>query len=265
MNSSSWQIFKLLLWRQWFVVRKNIPDMVGDGLIAVSLQLISLKFFLPAMGMDTKWQLPLFVGNMLMLMFTVGYQYGLSVASDIVSAKVLYYHVALPVRPYVVLLSYILGAMTSFFALLLPVGTIGISFLAHEHALQGSILLGAGMFLLSILFFTLLFTYLGVRFQLDVYLDYMWPRVLGPMWTFGCLLFTWKRIHSFSPKISYLFFLSPVTYCVEGMRQALLGGSQFLSLQLCAGMLSIFCFVLIWLLSSSVYARLDLVTERVSS
>ena len=120
MNMHSWRIFTLLLWRQWFVIRKNMPDMIGDGLIAVSLQLISLKFFLPAMGMSTKWQLPLFVGNMLMLSFTVGYQYGLTVASDIASEKVLYYHITLPVAPQWVLGSYILGAMASFFC---PVNT----------------------------------------------------------------------------------------------------------------------------------------------
>ena len=65
-----------------------------------------------------------------------------------------------------------------------------------------------------------MFTYLSIRFTPNVYLDNMWPRVLGPMFTLGCLLFTWNRIHSFSPKVSYLFLLSPVTYCVEELRHA---------------------------------------------
>lgn len=255
----------MLLWRQWFVIRKNMPDLVGDGLIAVSLQLITLKFFLPAMGMASKWQMPLFVGNMLMLCFTVGYQYGLSVASDIATAKVLYYHTSLPIGPNWVIASYILGSMMSFIALLLPVGVIGFTFLSQEHALQGSLLSALPMFLLVVLFFTLLFTFLGVRFRIEAYMDFMWPRILGPMWTFGCLLFTWHRIHSFSPKISYLFFLSPITYSVEGMRQALLGGSQFLSLELCVGMLSLFCVSLLWWLRSVITCRLDIVTQRAAS
>ena len=155
-----------------------------------------------------------------------------------------------------------MGAMMSFGALLIPVAVIGFSVLTREHALNGSFLLGGVMFLLILLFFSLLFTFLGVRFRIEAYLDFMWPRILGPMWIFGCLLFTWKRIHSFSPKISYMFFLSPVTYCTEWMRNALLGDAQFLSVPLCAGMLSLFCVVLLCWLRSAIRSKLDIVTMR---
>lgn len=255
-------VFKALLARQWFVVARRLPDMFIDGGVAVLLQVIMLRFFLPTMGMSSEWQFPLFIGNMLMLCFTVGYQYGLALTHDIEHTRVVQYHSCLPLSSMAVLVSYLAGAIVSFFVLLVPVGLIGSWFLRHHAVLKGDIGTAVLMITVVILFFTISFTTLGVRYTPEYFLDHVWPRLLGPMFIFGCLLFTWQRIHSFSPKVSYLFLLSPVTYCVEGVRRAVLGDPQFLSVPVCISVIVVLSIGLLYLLYGGLTQRLDLVKER---
>lgn len=257
-----WAVFKVLLARQWFVVLKRLPEMFIDGGVAVLLQVIMLRFFLPTMGMSTEWQFPLFIGNMLMLCFTVGYQYGLALSHGIETTRVVQYHSCLPLSSVAVVISYLVGAIISFFVLLVPVGCIGGWFLRHHAVFKGDVGTAALMIAVVVLFFTIAFTTLGVRYTPEYFLDHVWPRLLGPMFIFGCLLFTWKRIHSFSPKISYLFLLSPVTYCVEGVRHAILGDPQFLSVPLCIGVIAILSIGLLYLLCGGLTQRIDLVKRR---
>ena len=149
-----WTIFYMLLLRQWFVICKQLPNMFGDGLVVVSLQIIMLKYFLPAMGMSFQWQFPLFIGNMLMLCFTIGYQYGLGITNDIATHKVIHYHASLPLSPQWAVLSYLCGAIMSFFVLLVPVGCIGGFFLNASAQLNGSFFAIALMLTLNIIFCT---------------------------------------------------------------------------------------------------------------
>ena len=69
----------------------------------------------------------------------------------------------------------------------------------------------------------------------------------------------------FSKNVISFFFLSPVTYCVEGMRSALLGGVDFLPVSVCTSALVLICSVLMWLTYTAVRDRLDIVMKRAHS
>lgn len=257
-----WQILRLLIIRQWYVLRGTIPDLLGDGLIAGSLYIVVLKYFLPAMGMDANWQIPLFIGNMMMLCFTVGFQFGLKLTQDITHEKVMHYHLALALPTRWVLGTYVASFFFGFVALMLPIGMLGTLLLATTQTFNGTIMGSVLMWTLVLLFFSLLFTTLGVIYSPDKFLDHVWPRVLGPMFILGTMLFTWQRVHSFAPRVSYLFLFSPITYCVEGLRRAVLGDPQFLPVWLCCGMVLLVSAFLFWLLRSSIRGRLDTVVVR---
>lgn len=246
-----------LIEREWLIVKRGLPEAFIDGVTAFSLHIIMLKFFLPALGMATTWQLPLYLGNIMMLSFSVGYQRGMQITFDISTRNIAGYYFSLPVSFWWVVLVHVLGAMVTLCSLLLPMGIAGMWVLQGGMPIAGTVGATVLMATLVMLFFALLFTTLGIRFTPEKYMDHMWPRVLGPMWIFGTMLFTWQRIHIFSPQLSYLFLCSPVTYCVEGLRRAVLGDPQFMSVTLCAGVVATCCVVLTFFLCSGVRHRLD--------
>lgn len=260
--ATRWQILRLLILRQWYVLRGTIPDLLGDGLVAGCLYIIVLKYFLPAMGMDPAWQIPLFIGNMMMLCFTVGFQFGLKLTEDITHAKVMHYHLALALPTRWVLSTYVASFFFGFIALMIPIGLLGTILLATTQTFNGSLLASLLMWTVVLLFFSLLFATLGILYNQDQFLDHIWPRVLGPMFILGTMLFTWQRVHEFAPRVSYLFLFSPITYCVEGLRRAILGDPQFLPVGLCVAVVLSVSGFLIWLLSGAIRNRLDTVVVR---
>lgn len=250
-------VLRPLIEREWLVVRRGLPAAFIDGVTALGLHIIMLKFFLPALGMAPTWQLPLFLGNIMMLSFSVGYQRGMQITFDISTRNIAGYYFSLPISFWWVVLVHVGGAMVTLATLLLPMGCIGMYLLQGGMPIAGTVLSTVLMTTLVMLFFALLFTMLGIRFTPERYMDHMWPRVLGPMWIFGTMLFTWQRINTFSPQLSYLFLCSPVTYCVEGLRRAVLGDPQFMSVPLCASIVAGCCLVLTFFLCAGVRSRLD--------
>ncbi|MGD1997930.1 MAG: hypothetical protein PVJ92_03390 [Candidatus Dependentiae bacterium] len=255
--SSIRPILSALIEREWLVIKRGLPEAFGDGVTALSLHIIMLKFFLPALGMATTWQLPLYLGNIMMLSFSVGYQRGMQITFDISTRNSAGYYFTLPISFWWVILIHVGGAVVTLCTLLLPMGCVGMYLLQGGMPIAGTLWQTVLMAMLVMFFFSLLFTMLGIRFTPEKYMDHMWPRVLGPMWTFGTMLFTWQRIYSFSPNLSYLFLCSPVTYCVEGLRRAVLGDPQFMSVTYCASVVAVCCLVLTILLCAGVRRRLD--------
>jgi len=61
----------------------------------------------------------------------------------------------------------------------------------------------------------------------------MWARRIMPLFIFSPAFFTFKKINFIIPTLAQLMFLNPLTYVVEGLRTALLGGTDYLPLTTC--------------------------------
>lgn len=70
--------------------------------------------------------------------------------------------------------------------------------------------------------------------------DTLWKRFNAPMIDFGGMWVPWAVIYQFSPILGYITYINPLIYISEGLKQAMIGGPQFLSFSLCIGMLSLF-------------------------
>jgi len=247
-----------LLLREWYILCAHMYDTLGDGITVSVLHFVALKFFLPAMGMESTWQVPLFLGNLIALCFTVGYLRGFFLTSDIATNQFTQYQLTLPGGGWRVIGAYMWGIALHMLFLIVPVGIIGVSLLAQSIVFHGSIPVTLVMLILIVLFFSTFFLMLGFLLTPEGYMDHAWPRFLGPMFVLGALFFTWYRIATVSPRLALLFLVSPVTYCAEGLRGAVLGSAQYLSTPLCMGMLSIFICVQTVVIMWAVRRRLDL-------
>src|SRR5579872_1441120 len=70
--------------------------------------------------------------------------------------------------------------------------------------------------------------------------DSLWKRLNAPMIDFGGMWVPWIVMYKFSPILGYLSYINPLIYVSEGLKQAIVGGSQFLSISTCIIMLMVF-------------------------
>jgi ABC-2 type transport system permease protein len=78
---------------------------------------------------------------------------------------------------------------------------------------------------------------LAVMFLRIKTLSSFWVRFNQPLQAFGGFWIPSHIIHTFSPALGYLVRLNPLMYLTEGIRQALIGGPDFLPIWQCASAL----------------------------
>jgi ABC-type polysaccharide/polyol phosphate export permease len=98
---------------------------------------------------------------------------------------------------------------------------------------------------------------LALSFSYQWYMDNIWPRILSPLLCLGAVFFTWHGINLFSPRIAQLTLLNPFTYVAEGIRQGLLGGTEYLPFTYCVPAVFLALVVVVGLLAYGIKKRLD--------
>lgn len=74
----------------------------------------------------------------------------------------------------------------------------------------------------------------------------VWMRFVWPAWYFGGFQFSWKVLYTFSQMMGYLVLLNPMTYVMEGTRNAILGPQQTLPFIACTIMIVVFAILFSW-------------------
>jgi len=245
--------------REIHVFKKRFLKTMIDGLVVTSMHLLSLKYFLPAMGMNPEWQTPLYLGNILSLCFVSSYIRGIDITRDIDGSNFLQYQCALPGKGLYALYAYVFGFTLHMVALVAPILGFGLLFLNGVCSYPGSLLGLFFMVLLVSIFFAFLLLTLSIFCRPDAYLDNVWPRILGPLFVFGGVFYTWKRIALLTPFLAKFFLLSPVLYCSEGLRGALLTDADYISLPVCITVLVLSIMILWYLMKRALKHRIDYV------
>lgn len=226
---SQLQALQGLLLRELHVFSRKIRGMLTNVLITFTFQMMFFRFFMPALGMETKLIPALFIGNITGMLLLLGWQYGIRLLLDNESHGMIKYHVLLPLSLRKLLFVYITGCMISISTIVSIVGTLGLFAFRDFVQIADSYLAAFGFFFVVSLGLSSLFITLALTVSSHFYMNSMWPRVLAPMFMSGGVYFSWYRIHEFSPSFSKFLLINPMLYCTEGMRALLLVGGQYIS------------------------------------
>jgi len=250
-------VFSLLFRRDMRILSGQIVSNSINSLVIVFLQIVMLGYFLPAQGLDTEFIFPLFLGNMFISFFSVGFQYSMQMTFDLSGAQLFAYHYSIVNARLWVLLAYFLGVFIRLAIFSTIICVVGVIFLHYTAEITIQLPYLLVIYTLSLAFFSLLFLATGIGFTPEDHMDNLWPRLFIFLLTFGSVTYTWKRINSLSPLLSKLFLLNPVTYCTEGMRGAFLGTTNYISPIACISVLLIAIGVLSLLVSIALRKRID--------
>lgn len=71
----------------------------------------------------------------------------------------------------------------------------------------------------------------------------LWKRCNSPMIDFGGMWIPWVVMYRFSPTLGYLAYCNPLIYITDGLKQAMIGGPEFMPVLSCIGILCLFTIV----------------------
>lgn len=235
--SIGWQLLR----REVIALSSSWKNDLLDSFIMSGVAVATFGFFMPAMGMPLHLRLPLVIGSLIVSIMFFGYTTGVVLSVDLSNSNLWGYHLALPTSIWVIVGVQVLAFMIRILLFVIPAGVASI-FALYEpgamHIAWGGLLM---MVVLSSAFFSLLFFWAVMHFRSDSYFNDLWPRLLAPMYSFGCLFFTWKGFATHRPYLAKILLCNPITYCIEGLRTALCGGNEYLPLTLCVPVLAGLC------------------------
>jgi ABC-2 type transport system permease protein len=195
---------------------------------------------------------------MTQIVFSSAYGIAFAYVTDLHRNRFINYQLTLPMPKTFLFGEFIFIFMIEIFFISLPLIIAGSLFLGPLFPLHhANWFLIIAMYLLSLLFFSLLFIYLAFNTEYTWFLDNVWARRLTPLFLLGCSFFTWKKLYAFNKTLGTLFLCNPLTYIHEGLRGAFLGQENFLPFWICFGMTLISCTLLVLLLSYAIKKRLD--------
>lgn len=254
-------IFGALLRRDLKVLKGKFFGCIIDGFIILGLQVLTFGYLFPLLDLPREQIAPLYLGmSVIALNFFQGYSFSTLIMHMLPQngPSMFEYHLILPLPKRWLFAEYVLSFMIEAFLVTLPLITIGFLVLHDAFAtMQGSFMLFFSVYLLALLFLGLLFLLLPIHYDPQWFWGNIWPRRLSPLFNISAIFFTWKSVYAFSPVMAGLFLCNPFTYFAEGLRVALLGGDDYLSVPLCVGMLLFACLCCVFMLKNGIKKRLD--------
>lgn len=251
-------IFMALLRRDIKIFTKEFTTIAINSLILVCLNVLLFGYLLPALGINPHCIGPLFLGSCITIFMESGFSLATSMAIDLSQNKFIHYQLLLPLPKKWLFAEYVTMFVIQSSLVCMPAMLMGIYLLKDKlHIVHTNWILFFAVYLLAAIFFALLFLYLALSSSFSWFMNNIWPRVLSPLANFGCIIFSWKGIYSFSPKIALLFLCNPITYASEGMRATILGGPAYLDATLCIIALSGWIVALMLLTARTITKKLD--------
>ena len=187
---------------------------------------------------DAATQTITFVGNILVPLILTIQVMALDLLFDFDADRFVEYQISVLDSRLVILERILFSSLFSFFLMLpfYPVAKLILAnhfYTAHTHWLYTFLILYLGSFCISAYqAFIVCFLKKSSEF------DNIWPRFNQVLISLGGFWIPRAIISKFSPLLGYVVLLNPYLYITEGLRQAILGGDQFMPLYVCIGMLS---------------------------
>lgn len=237
MNSftHNFAIFLTLIARDIKVLKRRLNSLIVDGLILVCVTVLVFGYLLPLLGMSTTLIAPIFLGNSLsFFLASLGYNFATRMVYDLKFDHFIDYFLTLPL-PKRWLFAYFLTSFIIETALVtLPLVTLGIILLGKNFGpINGSFITFLAVYFFVLLFWALFFLGSSFTCSYQWFKNNMWARRIMPLFVLSPAFFTYKTVTTFMPRFSTIMLCNPLTYLVEGLRVALLGGTDYLPLPMC--------------------------------
>ncbi|MEX0940476.1 MAG: hypothetical protein WDZ41_03890 [Candidatus Babeliales bacterium] len=252
------QVFGMLLWRDLYILKKRFKDdLINAGVMVFFFNLI-FGLFGPLIGLTKDLVADTFMGTIVGTFLFIGFSRALDDLSDIKFNHFIDYRRTLPISLPWFFGEYIAIYVIHCMCITIPIFLLGKLILgvrldfSHIQWLPFIIMYLFSMITVSLFFICLIFSVSFEWFKFNI-----WQRILTPLHQFGCLLYSWKRAYLFSPKIAMVLLLNPLTHCNEGLRTAMRGVSEYLSVYVSITFLSIFIGIEIFMLLTVVRKKLD--------
>lgn len=228
-------IFCALIARDIKVLKKRLNNLIIDGLILVSVTVLIFGHLLPLLGMSNTLIAPLFLGNSLsFFLSSLGYNFATRMVYDLKFNHFIDYFLTLPLPKRWLFAYFVASFIIEASLVTLPLVTLGIILLGKNFGpINGSFITFLAVYFLVLLFWALFFLGSSFMYSYQWFKSNMWARRLMPLFVFSSSFFTFKKINAIMPTLSKLMLCNPLTYVVEGLRAALLGGTDYLPLTTC--------------------------------
>ncbi len=251
-------VFLVLVRRDLIMIRKRLRGLFITGIIQLAVAVILFGKLFPTMGIPAEMIAPLYLGSMCAQMLFLGNTMGFRNVYDIKYHRVIDYHITLPIPKRWLFASSIVYFVIESLIITLPLMTLGIIWLAPQfHMAQPNFIAFALVYLISLIFFGLMFLALSFYYEPNWFMENLWPRRISILLGLSPIFFLWKKVYAFSPKVALSMLISPLTYPVEGLRSTLLGSDNYIAWYLCIPAIIFFSYLATILLTVGVKKRLD--------
>lgn len=252
------QTVRLLMARDWFVLKKDAFSLFIDALIHMICNLFVMSQLLPLVGLEAHMIPSLYLGSVTMLLFSLGFNLSLTHVFDLSYDRFIDYQLTLPVHIYLLIAQQVFSYMMRACCIVLPVILLGVAAL-HGYFSWSDINIIAAICItfMSMLFTSLFFMAISFRYEFTWYVDNAWPRRLSPLFLLGTVFITWKKAYAAYPWLGSIMLFNPFTYITEGFRAALLGGHEYIPVLYCMLALGIASGLCMLAITYALKKRLD--------
>ena len=244
------------------MLKRTLLGDIIDGGILVTIQIITYGYLLPSIGMDSALIAPLFVGSGLFFIivnrgFTMAMRFAYKAPYE--GYGILNYYLTLPVSPWVMISHYVITFIIETCLVTLPVFFVGLRFLPIPlHLSLGSWLLLLCVYFQALLFWALYFLATPFLYSFEWFRNNLWPRRLDPMNVLSSVFFPWGAVYTAKSSVAFLLLISPSTYIIEGLRNALgIAVQPTIPLPLCCGVVTIAIIWCWYRLKRAIIKKLD--------
>jgi len=247
--------FIWLMRRDLKVLLSNFTSVIIDSAVHSSCFILLFGFLLPAMGMEKKLSLPLFLGSVILTLISTSFSRAVSLKSSVEFTKFINFYLMLPISKNWLIFQYILAFVIDLFLASAPILILGIFILNPESV--NNILQFIPMYLITLFFLSVLFLLIVFSTRWQWFINNTWERILVPMSQFGCILFVWSNLFKFWPFFAKIVLINPMTYISEGFRGALVEQNPDLTLDTCFLVIFFVTLILYYLLIKAFNKFLD--------
>lgn len=191
------------------------------------------------------WGAILYIGSMLLVILVVTYRIVVDILFDLEGDKFVNYQITL-LSPTVLLCERIFFAALFAIIMVFPFYPFSCLLSGNINALYDvSWIASMGVIILSCLMVAAYQQMAVLLLNDSQNVSFLWARINNPLLAFGGLQMPLYIMRGFDQKLGLLAQCNPFMYVTEGLRQAMVGGKQFLSVEWCIIVLSIFSIAFI--------------------
>ena len=249
--------FCALIHRDLWIFSSQLKDRVINALIWVIITIWVMQYIMPEMGL-AHFGAFMAISNIASSGFWEVTENVAKFIADLEGEKTISYYLTLPLSPNLVFIKIaITNAIQAMIicCIMFPMAVfvVGSDF-NYAHVAWGKTLV---LFVLAHLFYGFFSLYLCTVVTSMDKLSNLYMRYTFPMWFLGSYQFTWAAFYKTFPVLACINLLNPMTYCMEGLRDATLGTQGSLSFGVCSVALILFILFFGWFGIHSLKKRLD--------